>query len=111
MGWLERNRLAEHLHLVRDDPRCAFTERRMAAAARRRLAEAGQVVLEASKAEGWWRQPVGRPVSPRRGGRNERGATPHGVAPIPVFEEKTRQYQDPRCSGHAKFAWSLIARD
>lgn len=68
IGWLERNRLTEHLHLVRDDPRYAFTERRVAAAERRRLAEAGQPALDAAQATEWWRPPVGRPASawPRR---------------------------------------------
>jgi hypothetical protein len=70
IGWLERNRLAEHLHLVRDDPRYAFTERRVAAAERRRLAKAGQEALASVQAEEWWRPPVGRPASawPRRAG-------------------------------------------
>jgi hypothetical protein len=41
IGWLERKRLAEHVHLVRDDPRYAFTARRVALASGA-LAEAGQ---------------------------------------------------------------------
>ena len=28
IGWLERNRLAEHLHLLDDDPRYAWTARK-----------------------------------------------------------------------------------
>jgi hypothetical protein len=28
MGWLERNRLAEHLHLLDDDPRYAWSVRK-----------------------------------------------------------------------------------
>jgi superfamily II DNA or RNA helicase len=65
IGWLERNRLAEHLHLVRDDPRYAFRARRLAAAERRRLADAGQEALDADMAAAreWWRPPVGRPAS------------------------------------------------
>jgi hypothetical protein len=63
IGWLERNRLTDHLHLVRDDPRYAFTERRVAAAERRRLAEVGQPVLDVAQATDWWRPPVGRPAS------------------------------------------------
>lgn len=63
IGWLERNRLADHLHLVQTDPRYAFTARRVALAERRRLAEAGQVALDKGQAEEWWRPPVGRPAS------------------------------------------------
>jgi hypothetical protein len=68
IGWLERNRLADHLHLVRDDPRYAYTARRVAAAERRRLAAAGQQALDAGAGEEDWRPPVGRPDSawPRR---------------------------------------------
>lgn len=62
IGWLERNRLADHLHLVRDDPRYAFRARRVADAERRRLAAAGQEAIDASAAEEWWRPPVGRPA-------------------------------------------------
>jgi hypothetical protein len=70
IGWLERNRLAEHLHLIRDDPRYAFTARRVALAERQRLAEAGQRALDAGEAKEWWRPPVGRAASawPRRAG-------------------------------------------
>jgi superfamily II DNA or RNA helicase len=70
IGWLERNRLAEHLHLVRDDPRYAFTARRVALAERQRLAEAGQRTLDAGEEREWWRPPVGRAASawPRRAG-------------------------------------------
>ena len=43
-GWLERNRLAEHLHLLEDDPRYAWTARQ----------------------RGEWTPPVGRvPKAPR----------------------------------------------
>jgi superfamily II DNA or RNA helicase len=65
-GWLERNRLADHLHLVQGDPRYAFTARRVASAERRRLADAGQRALDAGEADAWWRPPVGRPASARR---------------------------------------------
>ena len=45
IGWLERNRLAEHLHLLDDDPRYAWTARQ----------------------RGEWKPPVGRdPRSPMR---------------------------------------------
>jgi superfamily II DNA or RNA helicase len=63
VGWLERNRLADHMHLVRDDPRYAFTARRVARAERLKLAASGQAVLDTGKAEEWWRLPVGRPAS------------------------------------------------
>jgi hypothetical protein len=63
IGWLERNRLAEHQHLVRDDPRYAFPARRVADPERRQLAEAGQGALEAAAANEWWCPPVGRPTS------------------------------------------------
>jgi len=66
IGWLERNRLADHLHLVRDDPRYAYTARRIATAERRRLATAGEEAIDAAAAEEWWRPPVGRPASARR---------------------------------------------
>jgi hypothetical protein len=70
IGWLERNRLAERVHLIRDDPRYAFTARRVALAERQRLAEAGQRALDAGEAGEWWRPPVGRAASawPRRAG-------------------------------------------
>jgi hypothetical protein len=38
IGWLERNRLSEHLHLLDDDPRYAWTARK----------------------RGEWKPPVGR---------------------------------------------------
>jgi hypothetical protein len=55
VGWLERHRLSEHLHLVRDDPRYAFRARRVAADERRRLADA-------ASAHGWC-LPGGRPAA------------------------------------------------
>ncbi len=42
IGWLERNRVSEHLHLLDDDPRYAWTARQ----------------------RGEWRPPVGRPHKP-----------------------------------------------
>ncbi len=49
IGWLERNRLSEHLHLLTDDPRYAWSARRHAE----------------------WKPPIGRlpPLTPARTGR------------------------------------------
>jgi hypothetical protein len=60
---LERNRLADHLHLVRDDPRYAYTARRVAEAERSRLAAARQEALDAGTAEEGWRPLVGGAAS------------------------------------------------
>jgi superfamily II DNA or RNA helicase len=46
LAWLERNRLAEHLHLLDDDPRYAWSARK----------------------RGEWRPPTGRPARPRSAG-------------------------------------------
>ncbi|WP_076956075.1 DEAD/DEAH box helicase [Teichococcus deserti] len=44
LGWLERNRLAEHVHLLDGDPRYAWSVRQ----------------------RGEWKPPVGRPAQPKR---------------------------------------------
>ena len=44
IGWLERNRLAEHLHLLDDDPRYAWT----------------------AKQQGEWKPPIGRDPRSRK---------------------------------------------
>ncbi len=61
LGWLERNRLSDHLQLIRDDPRYAFRARQLSAWERRRLAAAGKGPPVAD-----WRPPVGRTAAPRR---------------------------------------------
>ena len=61
IGWLERNRLCEHLHLLRDDPRYAFRARQISAWERRRLAATGKGPPAPE-----WRPPVGRLATPRR---------------------------------------------
>ncbi|WP_207539566.1 DEAD/DEAH box helicase [Sabulicella rubraurantiaca] len=69
VGWLERNRLAEHLHLVEGDPRYAHRARRVNEAERRRLASEGQSALDATKAQAeFWRPPVGKPDTRARRG-------------------------------------------
>lgn len=49
IGWVERNRLSEHMHLLKDDPRYAWSARK----------------------RGEWKPPIGRssPVTPARTGR------------------------------------------
>jgi hypothetical protein len=85
IGWLERHRLSDHLHLVQDDPRYAQGARRVAAGERRRLATAGQAELDAgsatSTADTRWRPPVGKPSHQSSGSLSKSRPTRTGFSP------------------------------
>ena len=71
LGWLERHRLVDHLHLLEGDARYAHAARRVGLGERRRQATEGQAALDASQAQPeFWRPPVGRPA--RRPARTTR---------------------------------------
>jgi superfamily II DNA or RNA helicase len=55
VGWLERNRLVDHLHVLQDDPRYAYRERQLALWGRHQRPGAGGA--EGPKG---WQPPVGR---------------------------------------------------
>ena len=64
ISWLERNRLSDHLHLIRDDPRYEFRARQLSAGERRHLAG----VEKGSPAVGW-QPPVGKAATSRKRSR------------------------------------------
>ena len=63
VSWLERNRLADHQHLLNGDPRYAFRARQVSAWERRHLAATGKGPPAPD-----WQPPVGRMASGKQSG-------------------------------------------
>ena len=90
LGWLERHRLVDHLHLLEGDARYAHAARRVGLGERRRLALRRMAALASSQAQPeMWRPPVGRPARTRAPVRQKREWR-HAAAQDPDARAKQR---------------------